>query len=134
MSSATAGVVGFAQVRLGFVVGVVDPGAKCRFWDFCLPRSLPRRGPIQSRPVGGGHARFRFRRAVGLPVGDELSVCVFGLLGELEFALADLGEVVRGGAALLAVTGWHAGAELELAELLRRERRSGERVVLVLDH
>ena len=44
-------------------------------------------------------------RAFGLPVGDLLAVCVFGLLGELELAPADFFERVVGGAAFLPAVG-----------------------------
>ena len=63
-------------------------------------------------------------RGLGLPVGDELAVCVLGLFGELALAAADLGEVVRGGLAFLASVGGHPGAELERAELLLGQRRA----------
>jgi hypothetical protein len=60
-------------VALACGVGVVDPGAKRRIWGFVLPRSLPRRGPRESRPIGGSHAPLLVRR-FGLPVGDHLGV------------------------------------------------------------
>ena len=84
---------------------------------------------FQSRPVGGGHARFRRARALRLPVGDLSAIRVFGLLGEFEFSPADVLERVVGGLAFLAAAGGHPGAELERAELLLSQRLAGERVV-----
>jgi hypothetical protein len=53
-----------------------------------------------------------------LPVGYELAVCLFGLLGEVTLAAADFFEGVPGGFAFLSTAGGHPGAELERAELL----------------
>src|SRR6202035_4871822 len=98
-------------------------------------RSLPLRGPIESRPIGGGHARLELRRPLGLPVSHELAVCPLALLSELPLALARLFERVRSGVAFLAALGGHAGAQLERPELLARQRWARERVVLTaLDH
>jgi hypothetical protein len=62
-----------------------------------------------------------------LPVGDELAIGVFGLLGELALAPTYFAQRVGGGLALLAAVAGLAGAQLELAQLLRGQRRACER-------
>ena len=65
------------------------PERSAGFGALALPRSVSHLVTRESRPVGGGHAFFA-GRCLGLPVGDQLAIGTFGLLGERPLAGADL--------------------------------------------
>ncbi len=74
-----------------------------------------------------------FFGALALPVGDDLTICLLGLLVEGVLAGPDLFERVAGGLTLAPALGGHARSQLEAAHLLGGQRRPRERVVLALD-
>jgi putative transposase len=99
----------------------------------------PFEGLRETRPCGGGRAHRLSRcggvcAALRLPVLDERPVGQLGLAGELLLSGADLLEGVPGGSPPPSPPGREAGPELEGPELLGGERRTLERVVLLLDH
>ena len=74
---------------------------------------LPRLRALRVAPHWRRPRPMSSSRRLGLPVGDQLAIGLFGLLVERVLARADLFERVAGGLALLPAAGRQAGAELE---------------------
>src|SRR5215207_11315559 len=94
-----------------------------------LPRGFALRGPL--RCASRCHARARFGRTDGFPVGDRAAVGVFGLLRKRALGGTDLLVAHALAGRDLTLARRRAGDELKLSDLAPRHRRLGEAVVLL---